>query len=370
MVDSFDNSVRDTLCEIIGSESSGLTVDTDWVDDPIRCRNRLRDSHPEAGVEIRLLYLAHWMGLPNELRPKKKTSDSDDRQVPLFEAKKIASIFRRRNGLTERAARWAVGSWADALGVEIQERRRKFDSPAITSFSAETHPESQDDSQVLIRWNVWGMYDRITLTPPGVEVDSKGEKSLQVNRQTPFLLRVNHDGETLHASATAGPEPLEWKKLFSEYKRYYASVLLDFLERPVSFEALRRFLRSKISNLEERIDWLKKYTLRKLKYNCVLDKYNEINLDTTTYLRVVAIFSVYVYTVFVDENTYPEMVDIKDGEYTFIKIYISFLYASLGLFFNYAVIKSYWRKDKKTDILYFLYLAINILFCSVLVTEW
>jgi len=71
-----------------------------------------------------------------------------------------------------------------------------------------------------VSWNVWGVHDSVILKPPGVEVDSKGSKSFQVDRQTSYELQVHHEGDTLHESATAGPEPPEVKEFYSDYRSY------------------------------------------------------------------------------------------------------------------------------------------------------
>jgi len=224
---TFNPSVKETLVGIIGTDTSGLSTPSGWVEDPIRCRNRLYDIHPHDRLEVELLYRAHQGNVPNSLTQAKRTEESES-LVPLIEAKQIASAFQRRNGLTQDAARWAVGVWADALGIRIPNRKSKFDSPSIVSFEATTDPSSASSQQqgtvtgtpVRLQWEVWGDHDQIKLTPPDARVDPRGEKYVGVDEPTTFELEVERGGETLHESVTAGPHPPAIHDLEAEFQSY------------------------------------------------------------------------------------------------------------------------------------------------------
>jgi hypothetical protein len=227
MAFDFNASVRNTLVTIVGTESSGFPTSSSWIEDPVRCRNRLYDSHPHARLEIGLIYLAHRAEVPTSLKNQKRTEESES-LIPLIEVKQIAASLQKNNGLTEEAARWAVGTWADALEIRIPNRRRKFDSPSIISFEAATNPASAsaqqknavDGTPVLLEWEVWGQHDQVKLTPPDVEVDPSGEKYIGVDKPTTFELHVQSEEETLHDSVTAGPRPPAIHDLGAEFESY------------------------------------------------------------------------------------------------------------------------------------------------------
>jgi len=365
MLDNFDYSVRDTLRDILGSKSSGLPSDTSWVDDPVRCRNRLYDSHPDAELEIRLLYLAHRMGVPDSLRTG-GSPNSEQPQVPLFEAQKLADSLRQKNGLTRRAARWAVGVWAEALNFGIQDRREKFDSPSIISFDAETHPESEEDNQVLVQWNVWGKHDRITLTPPGVEVDSKGRKSFQADRQTSYQLRVHNEGEILHASAIAGSQLPKGEERYSKYVDYILP-LRDLLVQSVSFgTSLNR------QRIFSDLEGYRESLLEGGVFKEVKAAIGGVGLkgEVNRIIKISPSTLIYLYTIGVDRNTYPAFADMQNSEYLFLKMYVSGFYLISGMIVNYFNIWSYGYKNEKINDKYFAFILYNILFSLVLVIEW
>ena len=214
---SFDDAVRDALLrDVIGQTSAGLSPSEEWEDAPKRCRNRLYDTFPSAHREIKVLFLAHQDGVLDDLRRRARGGT-----LSLLEAQRIASRFQTRCSLAQGAVLWSVGTWADALGITIMDREA-FDAPAILALDAtvDDPPYGADGPTVTVTWTVWGRYDRITLTPPGVEVDRKGMKTVAVDTMTAFELHV-HDAETIiRESAQAGPKPPRILSLKSEHDSY------------------------------------------------------------------------------------------------------------------------------------------------------
>lgn len=100
---------RNTLCRMIREHGRSLT------DDPRRCEGLLRDLCPHGRREVHLLATALRERVPAELSSS---------QVAVPPAVLIARLTKRLEqdlGLAEEAARWAVESWALALGVVTRE---------------------------------------------------------------------------------------------------------------------------------------------------------------------------------------------------------------------------------------------------------
>ena len=105
------------------------TYGRELCDDPRRCRALLSDHCPGARREISVLASAQEEGVPADLL---RSSGG----LP-WEA--LRSRLTRRlvdaRGLSEEAARWAVESWAGALGLGIVDGLREARESGLTSRS-------------------------------------------------------------------------------------------------------------------------------------------------------------------------------------------------------------------------------------------
>jgi WD40 repeat protein len=96
--------VRRKLCEIIAENGPGVA------DDPLRCAGLLRAACPEDGTGVDALLRALDARVPARLALLTE---------PLASGPLTTSLVQRlvsEHGLSESAARWAVDSWAEALG--------------------------------------------------------------------------------------------------------------------------------------------------------------------------------------------------------------------------------------------------------------
>jgi WD40 repeat protein len=96
--------VRRKLCEIVATNGPGVA------DDPLRCAGLLRAACPEDGTGVDALLRALDARVPARLALLTE---------PLAMGPLTTSLVQRlvaEHGLTESAARWAVDSWAEALG--------------------------------------------------------------------------------------------------------------------------------------------------------------------------------------------------------------------------------------------------------------
>ena len=99
-----NNAVRQTLCEIIAQYGTSLC------EDRRRCEGLLRDLCPDSRLEINILITALKCNVPTEL-VKTKGVPAQSKISRLL--KNIIDDF----GSSEEVARWAVESWALALGI-------------------------------------------------------------------------------------------------------------------------------------------------------------------------------------------------------------------------------------------------------------
>ncbi len=96
--------VRRKLCEIVAANGPGVA------DDPVRCAGLLRAACPEDGTGVDALLRALEARVPARLALLTE---------PLAMGPLTTALVQRlvsEHGLTESAARWAVDSWAEALG--------------------------------------------------------------------------------------------------------------------------------------------------------------------------------------------------------------------------------------------------------------
>lgn len=130
---------RDTLRELIARHGPGLLSDAK------RCEGLLRDLCGAHRREINTLISALKERVPLDLLAAQST-------IP--RGLLLARLTRRLEdqlALTEGAARWAVDSWALALGVvtdaEVEEREKEFNKPAATlSPPAASRPIAEEDA--------------------------------------------------------------------------------------------------------------------------------------------------------------------------------------------------------------------------------
>lgn len=100
-----DDSVRAALVSMISYY--GRVFD----EDPRRCEALLRDFCPNARAEIHLLVVAARSGVPKQLG---SSSVGSSRELLVA---RLARTLEEEFSITAAAARWAVESWAQALGV-------------------------------------------------------------------------------------------------------------------------------------------------------------------------------------------------------------------------------------------------------------
>src|SRR5262245_52521865 len=96
--------LRQKLCDIVTAHGSGVA------DDPGRCGELLRQAAPEDGAGVEALLRALAARVPARLALLTE---------PLAMAPLTSGLVRRlvdEQGLSEEEARWAVESWAVALG--------------------------------------------------------------------------------------------------------------------------------------------------------------------------------------------------------------------------------------------------------------
>jgi hypothetical protein len=86
------------------------TYGRDLADDPRRCQALLRDLCPGDRAEVAVLTAAAEEGIPDQLR---SSSAPFELTLP-----RLAAGLAQTRALDAEAARWAVQSWANALGIE------------------------------------------------------------------------------------------------------------------------------------------------------------------------------------------------------------------------------------------------------------
>jgi hypothetical protein len=99
-----NEQLRQKLCDIVAAHGTGVA------DDPGRCGELLRQAAPEDGAGVEALLRALEVRVPARLALLTE---------PLAMAPVTSGLVRRlvdEQGLSEEAARWAVESWAAALG--------------------------------------------------------------------------------------------------------------------------------------------------------------------------------------------------------------------------------------------------------------
>jgi hypothetical protein len=100
-----NEKVRDTLHRLI--QHYGASV----IDDPRRCMGMLNDLCPHDRREVHILSSALREGIPAALLATQTHSS------PILLVSRLAKKLEEQLGMSEPAARWAVESWAVALGA-------------------------------------------------------------------------------------------------------------------------------------------------------------------------------------------------------------------------------------------------------------
>src|SRR5512132_3441412 len=130
-----EEATRQALIDVIGRFGRSVC------DDPRRCKALLLDMCPQHGREIRVLIGALQERVPQSLQ---SSSASD---VPLtVKIPQLATHLHRELALAEDAARWAVESWALALGLETPSQlasvttNREATPHSLSGYSFEEAP--------------------------------------------------------------------------------------------------------------------------------------------------------------------------------------------------------------------------------------
>lgn len=103
-----DNTPRQILKELVATHGPALT------DNPQRCKGMLLDRCQDQKLEVNLLTQALEEQVPADLR-----QISTGTPYPILQARLVKRLHDNK-GIAEEYARWAIDSWALALGVVIQ----------------------------------------------------------------------------------------------------------------------------------------------------------------------------------------------------------------------------------------------------------
>jgi hypothetical protein len=133
------DSVRQTLCRAVQQHGRSL------IDDPRRCESLLRDLCPSNKREVNLLVAALRERVPADLAASQGASTA-------IRIQGLVSRLQQVAGLAEDAARWAVDSWALALGVIAPDAlaaaahsERIQPRPAARNYPADAVPSHAPD---------------------------------------------------------------------------------------------------------------------------------------------------------------------------------------------------------------------------------
>lgn len=122
-----EETARQALIDVIGRFGQSVC------DDPRRCKALLLDMCPQDGRGIRVLIGALQERIPQSLQ------GSSAGGVPLaVKIPQLATHLHRELALAEDAARWAVESWALALGLETPSQLASI----ATNWEATPHSSS------------------------------------------------------------------------------------------------------------------------------------------------------------------------------------------------------------------------------------
>src|ERR1043165_1563720 len=141
--------VRDTLCRMMEHDRSLL-------DDPRRVEGLLRDLCPKDRREVNLLVSALREGIPAALFGSTSTA------APLAAIERMTRKLEEHQGLAAQGARWAVESWALALGVIAAEALRPH---ASTTKEAAEPPRPAPAKPSVPKWSAGADYYEILGVP-------------------------------------------------------------------------------------------------------------------------------------------------------------------------------------------------------------
>ena len=137
---NLDNTAREKLTYVI--EQYGRLI----CEDPRRCEALLKDlcngSHK---LEINLILIAQREGTASELLSLSQTIPAE------MQYARLSHKLVNEHAITEDAARWAVMSWAAALGVKI---------PEAPQYSAPQDIQSQTDTKTLMENSIHATPDK------------------------------------------------------------------------------------------------------------------------------------------------------------------------------------------------------------------
>lgn len=188
-----NNAPRETLRDLVARYGPGICSDAK------RCEGLLRDLCGEHRREINLLISALKERAPLDLLA---AQNSTPRRLLLT---RLAKRLEDQLSVTEGAARWAVDSWALALGVvtddEVAEREKEF---------ARATPQAAEDDE---RKRPQG---QLTIPAPAAPQPQKGQPARQTQPPPqPPPLRRTRAPQTLppqpaRPPATIGRNPFAW----------------------------------------------------------------------------------------------------------------------------------------------------------------